>query len=204
MTARVSRMVCRLLMCLLLAAGCGGSGTGPSPQEDAGSLAEEGWDAFHDADWRRALAKFEAAVTVDSTYGDAHHGMGWCCAKLDSLEMALDHFGTALALGVFAADPYAGSAAVSRDRTPADYEGAITYAESALLIEPRYQFTHDSSFDWRDLRLIIAQSRFGLGEYVAANTEVDSLGGHIQEPNSATFVEDLLGELERLSLAIRD
>jgi len=32
----------------------------------------------------------------------------------------------------------------------------------ALAIEPRYSFEHDTTFNWRDLRLVLARSWFAL------------------------------------------
>jgi hypothetical protein len=61
-----------------------------------------------------------------------------------------------------------------------------------------YSFSHDTSFDWHDLHLIIAQSHYGLGEFLEAKAHVDSLGGVALDPESPTFVEDLAAEIERL------
>lgn len=59
-----------------------------------------------------------------------------------------------------------------------------------------------ATLDWRDLRLILAQSHFALGEYTDANAQVTLLGGTAPDPNSPTFVEDLLAEIERLGRTI--
>jgi hypothetical protein len=44
----------------------------------------------------------------------------------------------------------------------------------------------------------MAQSHYGLGEFLDANSHVLSLGGISLDPESDTFVEDLAEEIERL------
>jgi hypothetical protein len=96
-------------------------------------------------------------------------------------------------------DPRAGKSVVYRDRDPIDLEAAIAWADSALAIDEEYCFTHDTKFDWYDLRLIRAHSYFELALYAEAKAEVDFLDPmNTLDPASETFVEDLLAELQRL------
>ena len=85
-----------------------------------------------------------------------------------------------------------------REAEPAHFDSAIAFASEALDQESSFEFSHDSSFDWRDLHLIKAQSYYGLDEFLSAKGEVDALGGHSLDPESPTFVEDLAEEIERL------
>ena len=183
------------LLCLLL--GCGDNGTEPEPT--AAELTAAGWLRFEAGDYRVALSRFEEAARKRAGYGEAHNGIGWCCIWLDSLDAALGGFDTAISNGVMTGDPRAGKSVVYRDRAPLDLVAAIDWADSALTINPAYVFTHDTSFDWYDLRLIRAHSYFELALYHQAKAEVDILDpANTLDPASETFVEDLLAELRRL------
>lgn len=181
---------------IALAAGCGGDG-GTGPGATAESRTNEGWALFEAGDYTGAIGKFNSAVSIDDTYADAYNGLGWSLAKLDSLARAITNFNDCISNGM-SGDPHAGRAPVYRDLEPPQFSSAVSSASSALSLDRRYSFGHDTTFDWRDLHLIMAQSHFGLGQYDLANAEVDSLGGNVQNPASSTFVEDLADEIERL------
>ena len=181
---------------LALTMGCGGDGdTGPSATAE--SKTNEGWALFEDGDYTGAIGKFNEAVSLDDTYADAYNGLGWSFANLDSLARSLTQFGLCITNGM-SGDPHAGRAPVYRDLDPPQFENAVSTATTALSLDSDYEFEHDDNFNWRDLRIIMAQSHFGLGRYDLANAEVGLLGGHIQDVESPTFVEDLATEIERL------
>jgi tetratricopeptide (TPR) repeat protein len=187
------------LACLLTAFGCGGDGGG-GPSDTAASLTAAGWALFEKGEYEAAITKFDQALGLDATYSDAYNGLGWSNAKLDSLSDALSNFGECLVFSSTLADAYAGCAPVYRDyeTEPAHFDSAIAAASEALALQATYAFSHDTSFDWRDLHLIMAQSHYGLGEFPDANTHVLALGGITLDPESSTFVEDLAAEIERL------
>jgi tetratricopeptide (TPR) repeat protein len=181
---------------LALVVGCGGDGdTGPGPS--AASRTDEGWALFEAGDYTGAIGKFNEAISIDDEYADAYNGLGWSFANLDSLARALTNFGTSIAKGM-EGDAHAGRAPVYRDLDPPQFANAVSTSETALSHDRRYEFEHDTDFNWQDLNLIMAQSHFGLGQYDLANARVDSLGGDVQNPASPTFVEDLADEIERL------
>lgn len=184
-----------------LAAGCGSSDDGATPTPQP-TLVEQGWDAFETGDFAAAKTNFEQAIAVAPTNSEAHNGLGWANMMLDSLSGSVASFDDALTNGFAGADPHAGKAIVLRDLTPVDYAAAIASANAALAIDSNYAFAHDARLDWKDVRLILAQSHFALGEYDEANTQIGLLGGSMQNPASATFVEDLLAEIERLGQII--
>ena len=192
----------RLALCVLIVfAGCESSGSGTDPVP-APSLVEEGWTAFEAGNFVNAKAKFEQAVTDNPANSAAHNGLGWANMKLDNFTGAVTSFDNALTNGFTGADPHVGKAIVLRDLEPVDYNAAITSANTALGIDSDFSFAHDAGLDWKDIRLILAQSQFALGEYTEANTQVGLLGGNMQTPTSPTFVDDLLAEIERLGLII--
>ncbi len=191
--------VCALIVCigaLTMFFGCGGDGGG-GPTRTAASVTAEGWTLFEDSQYEDAKDKFDEALTLDDEYADAYNGLGWSNAKLDLLAESIDSFTQCISNGMTTADPYAGEAAVYRDYNNR-YDDAISAANTALSKDRRYTFTHDTSFDWKDLMVILAQSCFGTKDYETANAWVDSLpGGQPQDPESIDTAE-LADEIERL------
>lgn len=181
---------------LILLTGCGEKNDTVEPPSDP---VAEGWAAFEAGDYATASARFQAAIGEDAGDVEAYNGLGWASAKLDSLVDATESFDQAIARGHAGADPHAGRALVLRDLEPVDYGQAIDAATMALGIDSQYRFSHDTSLDWRDLRLVIAHSRFQTGDYDLANTEVGQLGGTMPDSASPTYVADLLAEIERLT-----
>jgi tetratricopeptide (TPR) repeat protein len=178
---------------------CGGGGGGGGPEVTAEQLTSEGWARFEAGDFQGAMSKFEGAIAIDSNYGEAYNGLGWSCVKIDSLEAAVNAFGQAISKGVSTADPRAGKAVVYRDLEPVDFQASIDWADSALARDSDYVFSHDTTMTWKDLRLILAQSYYGLHEYEEALEQVDILDPeNTLNSGSDTFVEDLLAELQRL------
>jgi len=189
------------LVALPLLAGCGGKKNAtPAPSADCSDISTQGWSLFAGGHYIEALARFKSAEETGGGCPDAFDGHGWAQLKLDSLAQAVSDFGAALAAGATGADAMAGLATARLDQSQAnpDYTGAALAADSALARSPHFVFSHDSQFDYHDLHLILAQCRYGLGDYAGANAEVDSLGGNEQDPDSPTFVQDLLAEIQRL------
>jgi tetratricopeptide (TPR) repeat protein len=187
-----------LVLSVSVFSGCGGDeGTAP-----AQSLVEQGWDAFESGKFGSAASRFEEEIDLNPRNASAHNGLGWANAKLGNLSDAITNFDDALSHGFRGVDPRAGQAIVYRDVEPANYTLAIAAAQTALAADADYQFAHDPELNYLDLHLILAQSYFAMGDYTDANDEVAVLGGNVQNPASATFVEDLLAEIERLGQVV--
>jgi tetratricopeptide (TPR) repeat protein len=186
------------LCSIVVVLGCGGDGGGPS--DTAGSLTQAGWTLFEQGEYELAIDKFERALELDADYADAFNGLGWSNAKLDNLAQALENFGMCVSNAPSLTEGYAGCAPVYRDydTEPAHFDSAVAFASTALTQDSAFEFSHDDNFDWRDLRLIMAQSYYGLGEFLLAKAQVDALGGISLDPGSDTFAEDLADEIERL------
>ena len=189
---------------LVFCSSCGGNG-GDSENNPVGSgtnlatsLTLEGWSEFENGNWTIALDNFEKATDADADFIEAYCGLGWSWIKLRGLESAVEYLAKAVDLESISLDAYAGLAIALRDVEPADYEGAITAADTVLSQDTAYVFLHDLSFDWRDLRLILAQSQFAVGAYEEAYRQVLALGGATIDPLSHDFVELLLAEIEDL------
>jgi len=186
------------LCSIVVVLGCGGDGGGPT--DTASSLTAAGWTLFEKGEYELAIDKFERALGLKADYADAFNGLGWSYAKLDSLANALQNFGMCVTNDPDLTEGYAGCAPVYRDydTEPAHFDSAAAFASTALTQEASFEFSHDEDFDWRDLRLIMAQSYYGLGEFLLAKAQVDALGGVSLDPESDTFAEDLAAEIERL------
>jgi tetratricopeptide (TPR) repeat protein len=186
------------LCSFVLALGCGGDGGGPT--DTAASLTAAGWTLFEQGEFGLSVDKFERALALNPNYADAFNGLGWAYAKMDSLANSLENFGMCVTNDPDLTEGYAGCAPVYRDydTEPAHFDSAVAVATTALTQESNFVFSHDEDFDWHDLRLIMAQSYYGLGEFLLAKAQVDALGGTSLDPESDTFVEDLAAEIERL------
>ncbi|MGD8627994.1 MAG: tetratricopeptide repeat protein [bacterium] len=194
---RLISMAC--LCSIVMVLGCGGDGGG-GPTDTAQSLTASGWALFEQGEYEQAIGKFERALGLDADYADAFNGLGWSHAKLDSLANSLENFGMCVSTAPSLTEGYAGCAPVYRDydAEPAHFDSAVAFAGTALTQDSDFEFSHDENFDWRDLRLIMAQSYYGLGEFLLAKGQVDALGGVSLDTESDTFVEDLAAEIERL------
>lgn len=201
--ARSRTGICAVCLALFILGGVRCGGHAVEPVDVIEMLARRGWEAFEEWEFTRATTVFREVVAKDASYADGYNGLGWSLMNLDSLESAVSCFDAALARGLQSADPYAGMAVVCRDAEPVNLRLVLAMADSALARDMRYIFRHDPCLDWRDLRLILAQCHFALGEYGYANVQVDSLGGDVQDPGRETFVEDLLREIEELGEQIR-
>jgi hypothetical protein len=198
MTADRSFAACVAGLLLALQLGCGSESPTDGGPLNAATLTAQGWDQFEASDFAQARDKFVQATGKDASYGEAYNGLGWASMKFGSYTEALTAFDNAVGHGVTSADPLAGKAILHRDLDGGNPTQVIIAASAALTKSPGYSFTHDRRLDWRDLRLLLAQARFQQGDYVAANDQVVLLGGNSQDPQSASFIRDLLAELERL------
>jgi tetratricopeptide (TPR) repeat protein len=196
-----------ITLVVALVIGCGAEDdVGFDPEPDPAptpTLVELGWAAFRAGQFDTAESLFSQAITEDASNHEAHNGKGWALLRLDNLTNAIVSFDAALTNGFAGADPHVGKAILLRDLKPVNYAAAIAEANTALSIESDYTFAHDPELNWKDVRLILAQSYFATGEYNEANSQVSLLGGTVQDPASDTFVEDLLAEIQALGDSIR-
>jgi tetratricopeptide (TPR) repeat protein len=189
-----------LISSLALLVGCGG-GDGGGGGPDAASLTAEGWAHYEQGRYPDAIGKFDAAVEADPAYADAYNGLGWSYGKLDSLAEAAANFAWCISNGETGPDPYAGQAPVLRDLDPPQFSNAITAASTALSKSSTYEFSHNEDFDWRDLRLIMAQCYFQLKDYTQALAQVDILDpSNTVDPSGPAFEyrRDLAAAIEDL------
>ena len=180
--------------------GCGPTdpGEGGGDENTAPDATSQGWTAFRAGDYETAASSFILALTLDASNADAHNGLGWSLTNLGNLQNALTSFDTAIDNGLASADALAGKTIILRDRRPVDHSATIDAATATLVKDQDWVFEHDTRLDWRDVRLVLAQSYFAIGEYDIVNDQIELLGGTRQDPASPNYVLGLLTELQAL------
>ena len=155
--------------------GCGGgTGTGGTFGSSE-TLTFEGWEVYREAtqsgDFTAAEALFGNALSLDPGFSEAHNGLGWINLQRAGQEqdtqeqerlllIAQTNFQRATNADLENSDAWAGLAGV--ELALDDYDSAITAANQALQISPRYFSTHDN-VDFRDLHLLLAESYLATG-----------------------------------------
>ncbi len=181
-----------LLLLLLFVVGCDDDKSTTPPTTN---YLSQGWSQYESGDYAEAITSFVAVLEGDPANTSAFNGLGWTWPKLGNMELGRDEFQRAIDNGMTTADPHAGIAFTSMDVTPADFNGAISSALTALEISSDWFFSHKTSIDWRDLRLVLAQSYFAIQNYELANEQVVALGGTAQGTDEAA----LMLEIKRLN-----
>jgi len=190
-------------ICLVAVIGCDEDDENTLDVErTASSYRSEGWELFGQGRIDDAIIPFNMAVTREPQDPRAYNGLGWCWANKGVLESGRENFEKAILFGLETADPHAGLAICLRDLQPLDHTGVIESCRTALDISPEYRMSHDSSIDWRDLRLVLAQIRFDLGEYDEVNVQIGLMGGN-QVAVPAEAGPDRQAALSALALEIQ-
>ena len=85
----------------------------------------------------------------------------------------LAHLDEVIGTGEYVEDAFAGRAATAL--AASENLLAIASAESTLARDHVYEFSRHDKYNWRDLRLIMAQAYFALAQYSDAQAQVDIL-----------------------------
>ena len=141
----------------------------------AGYATSLGWSAFTAGDYSTALGHFQTARNLEENHAEAYLGLGWCHLFLDEHSNARVEFSLAITNGWATVEPHAGLAVVCREIP--DLETAISHALTVVTSDPDWIFEHMTTIDWRDMRLLLAQCWFRLGEewFDEAQAQVDIL-----------------------------
>jgi tetratricopeptide (TPR) repeat protein len=196
----VSRSVKPISICVLIliiaVIGCGGNGGGSRPDvpSTAAEYSERGWERFEAGNFDGALSDFDDALGLDANWGPAYLGQGWSRLSLatstSSMQLATASFDSALTHGQALTDCLSGRAAayLSIGGNPA-YISAISDALLALQFSPNFTFAHRNSFNFKDLRLIIAFAFAGQNHFPTALSAADELSDSgIVQGDSGTWV----------------
>lgn len=144
------------------------------------ALTAQGWAAFEAGNLAQALQHFDAALTLDPQYGPAFTGRGWVqlsqATTNAAFQAAASSFDSAVGYGQTGADARGGRAAARLALGGSDLVGAVQEAQTAVTASPTFVFSHRTTFDYRDLRLIAAFAEAGRGgRFSAARDEADQV-----------------------------
>jgi tetratricopeptide (TPR) repeat protein len=152
-----------------------GNDESPGPETTAAQHNEAGWTSYGARDYAGASEHFSAALELDPSLTEARLGLAWCDAQEHAYGEALDGFDAVIEAREYVADAFAGRSATAL--AASEDSLAIASAESTLAMAPEYEFDRNDEYNWRDLRLIMAQAYFALARYADAQGQVDVLDG---------------------------
>lgn len=199
---RAGRAAGIAVLAVLLLAGCEGDDdsnqtpvTPPDALDTAAEYTDRGWERFEVENYSDALSDFNAAISLDDTYGEAYTGQGWTrlsqATSRNSMRAAVDSFVKATLNGEAGADALAGRAAANLGVGSTSYSAAIIDAQEALAADAEFVFIHRPSFNADDIHLIDAFANAGQGDFPEALSVADLvLDSGIEEGNSDTWVVD--------------
>jgi hypothetical protein len=167
------RLVAVPLIGLLVFISSCGDDEGAGPGMTAGDHNAAGWSSYAGEDYASARASFEQALGIDIGLTEARLGLAWCKAHEGEYSAAFSDFDVVREAEQYVADAFAGSAATALGASQDPL--AIAHAESTLARSPAYEFGRRPSYNWRDLRLILAQGNYSLAQYGDAQAQVDIL-----------------------------
>jgi tetratricopeptide (TPR) repeat protein len=186
-----------ILSALIIAFGISGCGEDEPEGPTAEEITKDGWELYTARDYAGALAKFDEAISEDSTYVDAYVGMGWSYGKMTQLADCISSFQAALAKDVQNADALAGIALAHLAND--EYDQAIANANQVLAVNPNYSFAHGNVTS-RNLHIALAESYYCKGDFENAQSQVDILNpGNGLNPTDEDYLAGLLKEIEKAS-----
>lgn len=158
----------------------------------------EGWIEFELGHYQDAIGLFNEASEEDPSRSNAYLGLGWCYAMIDELDNSLSNFETAISREPDMPDGYAAEAFVYLAQN--QYENAITAAKQAIALgEEEYVFSQIPDVRTRNIRLVMAECYYALGQYADAQAQVDILNpDNNLDQDSRAYEQNLILEIERL------
>ena len=192
------RLAGAAFLAFFLLIGCGGDDSTPvtpTALTTAAAYTERGWERFEAANYSGALDDFSQAIVLDATYGEAHAGQGWThLARATSsifMQTAVTSFASAMDNGENGAYVLAGRAAANLGAGGASLDAAVADALAALAADGTFVFSHRTSFNADDLRLIQAFARAAQGDFSGALDAADLvLLSGIDEGSTGTWSVD--------------
>ncbi len=176
--------------------GCTDDTTGPGI--NPAQLLDDAWSVFESGEYEVALEEFEHAYDKGANPAGCLCGMGWCNFRLGEITAAEINFQNSVSADNNYFDSYAGLVFISS--TMGNFDDTIEAGENVMtLAGDAYIFRHDSTVTWWDVRLKMAQAYFHTADYISCYEQIQILDPLIiLDPDSETFIEDLLTVLETL------
>lgn len=166
---------------------------------DADRLISEGWQEYGAGNYEDAIVKCQQALDLeeDAASSEAYNGTGWARARLGQTLDSIDNFKKAVAKDPANADAHAGLAGMYF--ADDDYERSIASANLVLSLNPDYESHHDS-IKATDIRILLAECYYYIGEYSDAEEQIELLGVSCKDldPSSPSYTADLLSHIREL------
>jgi tetratricopeptide (TPR) repeat protein len=169
------------------------------PQADLYHLrVAEAWIEFESGRYSDAIVEFGEASEIDPSRSSAYLGLGWSYAMTDQMDDSLSSFELAVMRDHGSPDAYAAKAFVYL--TQNEYEAAIAAADEAISLGgEEYVFSQIPDVRTRNLRLLIAECYYAMGQYEDSQAQIDILKpDNNLDQTSRTYKRDLLLEIEAL------
>ncbi len=172
-------------------------------------LTSQGWIDFAAGNYQEAAESFTQATQANSLFMDAYNGLGWAYARLDSLGLANNNFTTCMVseenMQIYK-DACAGRSFVNLaqnqyNRAISDVEKVIIKIDESGYFQEYldYIFRHEPGITQEDLKLVMAESFFMLGNYDACMYALLLIDDTLEETSNP---EELALMIEQLKTSI--
>lgn len=182
------------VLAIMVLTGCGPD---PATSEDYTATVAQGWTFFEAGSYPEAKERFRAAIVIDPTFSEAFTGLGWSQMKTDSLDEAVKSFSLGSESTDITSDLWAGWAFT--EHALKEYSASNGRANNAINGDANWIFAHASGLSVGDLKVLIAENHFALGNYAASLAMVQSLNASFTADVGNTDGQAALAaEIERL------
>jgi tetratricopeptide (TPR) repeat protein len=161
----------------------------------------DGWINFKLGDYQNGIIHFKDAMDDDPSLSAAYLGLGWCYAMIDDFQSSLPNFDVTISIEPDSPDAYAAKSFIYLAQN--EYESAVKPAEQAILLGGEdYVFSQIPDVGTRNLRLLMAESHYALGQYKDAQTQINILEpDNGLDQNSRNYKRELILKIESLKYA---
>ena len=159
---------------------------------DRGNLLSYGWDAFENGYFLQAAGYFDRYIQLDSLNAECFTGLGWSIMRIDSLDSSITSFNNALNINEEYIDALAGLVLALYKK--GEDLSVTLFGEQVLLQDSVYVFEHDTSFNYEDIHLTLADSYNLLGMREDAQIQVDFIfpeNGLVPDDSASWVVDNI-------------
>lgn len=204
----MKKSIFALALCLITCGCSTPSAPEYDPQPAYLSEVSKSWSLFSSGQYGLSATNFRVALELDvqRIWPEAYIGLGWSLAMQDSLVKAISDFNAAMQKTPRSAKDslytLAGLGLAYRDITPPNFTLVRDNVLLALGIDSLFVFEHKSSINAADLKAVLAEAYFNLGQYTEAAAIADP-GGAL-DPTAANYQTQLLTKIDLLITLSRE
>jgi len=138
---------------------------------DTGAFLQLGWQLLKEKNYYGAKSAFRNYLTYYPASVSALTGLGWCLLRTDSISAAQSNFLAALDSEPLQAEALSGMAWLTFRAS--QWTGLQAHLEKLLASDSLYIFPGDTSYNYRDLRLMLANAYNRLDMSAEAQAQLD-------------------------------